>query len=92
VFGILAGVIPPPRREKGRHRPPRQRPLVHFLGVPQQFGDPRYWRQRAIDARAQTERMTGGGGARDEMRLIAEVYDRIAERVERRLRDIGPKG
>jgi hypothetical protein len=53
--------------------------------APLPLGDPQHWRARAEAARAKVDR---GGAGRSTHRLarLAETYDRLAERLDRRQR------
>jgi hypothetical protein len=50
--------------------------------------DPQYWRAQAAKARAKADRATDDV-TRHFLLRIAESHERVAERVERRLRDAG---
>jgi hypothetical protein len=52
--------------------------------VPQSFDDPKHWRKRAEEARAQAEQMTDRD-AKQMMLGIAEDYEKLAKRAEERL-------
>jgi hypothetical protein len=47
--------------------------------------DPKYWRERAKNTRADAERMADHG-AKHLLLAVAESYERLAGRIERRLR------
>jgi hypothetical protein len=47
---------------------------------------PEHWRERAKKARAHAEEMTDFV-ARGMMRDVADIYDKVAERAERKLRE-----
>jgi hypothetical protein len=50
------------------------------------LGDPEHWRARAQAARAKVDR-NGGSPSTHRLRLLADSYDRVAERLDRRRRD-----
>jgi hypothetical protein len=55
--------------------------------MPFVFNDPQYWLNRAIEAREIAAKMTDLG-ARGDMLIVAEEYEKIAQRAAERLKEL----